>query len=60
MSHRIEPALRQNERAKVQLRVTRPLPHEANLLHVHFDMHVRRVCKALPASRLGNSEFVAE
>jgi hypothetical protein len=43
---------RQNERAKVQLGVIRQLPHEANLLHVYFDMQVRRVCKALPAGHL--------
>jgi hypothetical protein len=31
----------ENERAKVQLGISRHLPHEANLLHVHFDKQVR-------------------
>jgi hypothetical protein len=31
----------ENERAKVQLGISPHLPHEANLLHVHFDKQVR-------------------
>jgi hypothetical protein len=59
--YQIDPLLyREDERAKVQLGVIRHLPHKANMLHVHFDMHVRRVCKALPAGHFGDSKFVAE
>jgi len=51
---------RKNERAKVQLGISRHLPHEANLLHVHCDMQVRRVCKLLPACHLGTPNSLAE
>jgi hypothetical protein len=51
---------RENECAKVQLGISRHLPHEANLLHVYFDMQIRRVCKLLPAGHLANSEFVPQ
>jgi len=59
--YQADPLLyRENERAKVQLSVIRHLPHEANLLHVYFDMQVRCVCKVFPAGHLGLSEFAAE